>query len=68
MKVWSDTHRIRYAEDSRKVRLFQLTEINKPTFKVFPNESLSAAYGHVILLLAPYYPELSPIQKTMGNG
>jgi hypothetical protein len=63
MKVWLDTRGIRYPEDSTKVELFQLININKPTFQKSSTDSRLSRYGHVALRLPPNHPELNPIEK-----
>jgi hypothetical protein len=62
MKVWLDTRRIRYPEDSTKVELFQLIKIKKKHISVL-KYTLLARYGHVALHLPPCHPELYPIDK-----
>jgi hypothetical protein len=53
MKVWLDTRGIRYPEGSTKVELFQLIQINKPTFQLFSNTAFWQDVGMLHFVCHP---------------
>jgi hypothetical protein len=53
MKVWLDTRGIRYPEGSKKVELFQLTKINKPTFQLFSKTAFWQDMGMLHFVCTP---------------
>mgnify|MGYP000256399146 CR=1 FL=1 len=45
-----------------KPELYELIKLNNPRFSRYKTESLLAEYGHLILRLPTYHPDLNPIE------
>jgi len=66
MLVWLDKHSIRYNFDMAKAELYDLIKMHKLQYETFAIDCLLAEYGHTVIRLPPYHPDLNPIEKIWG--
>ena len=63
MFSWLDERGICYSSYISKAQLYDLIKMQKPQYETFAVYRLLADYGHTVLRLPPYYPDLNPIKK-----
>ncbi|XP_049832914.1 uncharacterized protein LOC126273406 [Schistocerca gregaria] len=66
MAYWQNSQDIEFDQGSTKIELLALIESNKPT-KIYTVVKLLAHYGHSVLLLPPYHPEINPIEMVWAK-
>lgn len=59
---WLVTHSIPFHDTMLKTELYELIKANKNPHKMYRIDALLAEYGHSILRLPPYHPDLNPIE------
>ena len=55
-------------ESMYKPELYHVIKFTKPNYKQFYIDSILEQYGHNVLILSPYHPELNPIELIWGKG
>lgn len=63
MLDWLTEKGIPYRSEMFKPELYDLIKINKHRFKTFKIDRLLAKFGHTVLRLPPYHPDLNPIEN-----
>ncbi|XP_047000502.1 uncharacterized protein LOC124616242 [Schistocerca americana] len=66
MAYWLNSQNIQFDQGSIKIELLALIESNKPT-KIYTVDKLLAHYGHSVLCLPPYHPEINPIEMVWAT-
>ncbi|XP_049762544.1 uncharacterized protein LOC126088446 [Schistocerca cancellata] len=66
MAYWLNSQNIQFDQGSMKIELLALIESNKPT-KIYTVDKLLAHYGHSVLCLPPYHPEINPIEMVWAT-
>jgi transposase len=61
-----DKHGIRYSSDMTKAELYDLLKMHKPQYETFEIDCFLAEYGHTVIRLPPYHPDLDAIEKIWG--
>lgn len=67
MQAWLRQHDIPYAEGALKPELYGLIQTVKPKFKSYVIDQLFTDYGHNVLRLPPYHPNLNPIEMVWAQ-
>lgn len=67
MISWLSEHNIPFHENMLKPQLYQLILLNKPLQKKFSMDRICAGYGHSVLRLPPYHPDLNPIETIWAQ-
>jgi transposase len=57
---WLSSHGIPCSDDMFKPQLYRLIQIHKPRAQKYVVDHILASYGHTVLRLPPYHPDLSP--------
>lgn len=63
LQEWLTKKNIPYSPNMLKSELYELVLTNKGQNKHFQIDRILANYGHTVLRLPPYHPELNPIEK-----
>jgi transposase len=50
-----------------QIQLYGLIEAYKPRHKIFVIYNIMAAYGHAVLRLPPYHPDLNQIELVWAD-
>ena len=66
IQLWLQRHSISFTTEMLKPELLELCKRNKPapTYRV---DQLLKRYGHTVLRLPPYHPDLNAIEMIWGN-
>lgn len=67
MKEWLTRRNIPFTDDMTKVDLYSIIKSNKPRCKTYEIDSIMAQYGHSVLRLPPYHPDLNPIELVWAS-
>lgn len=67
MKDWLSEHEIPFSDDLLVPELYKLILQYKPRFVRYELDELVATYGHVVLRLPPYHPDLNPIELIWAD-
>lgn len=67
MIAWLHEHNIDFDESMLKPQLYKLILLHKPAQKKFSMDRICAAYGHSVLRLPPYHPDLNPIERIWAE-
>lgn len=66
MTKWLDEHEIEYDSSLLKPELYELIKLHKDRYKIFVFDNLLHQFGHSVLRLPPYHPDLNPIEMIWG--
>jgi hypothetical protein len=67
MMNWLSEKNIPYSPEMFKPELYALIKIHKPHYQKYRVDKIMASYGHTILRLPPYHPDLNPIETIWAQ-
>lgn len=67
MIKWLVERGIPHNPRSTKPQLYEIIKEKKSNFKQYVLDTELAKYGHIVLRLPPYHPELNPIEKVWAT-
>jgi hypothetical protein len=67
MMEWLTVNNVPFHEGMLKIQLYDLVKAHKPLHKSFVMDNIMAAYGHTVLRLPPYHPDLNPIELVWAD-
>lgn len=62
MIEWLKSRNIPCTDDMYKAELYNLINLNKPLYEEYYFDSILQEYGHSVVRLPPYHPELNPME------
>jgi transposase len=65
MKKWLDDQKLAYPKNAVKKELWAIIKEEKKKDKYFIIDNLAMRYGHEVVRLPPYHPELNPIELVI---
>ena len=62
LEAWLTKHNVTFSSTAKKDDLLRLVAAKKPTTPKYKIDELAKKYGHEIVRLPPYHPDLNPIE------
>ncbi|XP_023717166.1 uncharacterized protein LOC111869699 [Cryptotermes secundus] len=67
MMEWLTVNKVPFHDRMLKIQLYDLIKTHKPLHKNFVMDNIMVAYGHTVLRLPPYHPDLNPIELVWAD-
>ena len=67
MQDWLKNKNVSFSTNAKKDELYNLIKIHKPRSPKYRIDELAQKYGHTIIRLPPYHPDLNPIELIWSN-
>jgi hypothetical protein len=64
---WLTVNNVLFQDGMLKTQLYGLIGAHKPLHKNFVTDNIMAAYGHAVLRLPPFHPDLSPTELVWAD-